>query len=72
MEKWEEGGIRGEKENWENRGKEMRLAGGENGSVCELKWRRMKEEDGEKWERRGKKFEPSEWRKVSSLKKKKK
>ena len=72
MEKWEEGGIRGERENEENRGKEMRPAGGGSGSVCELKWRRMKEEEGEKWERRGKKFEPSKWRKVSSLKKKKK
>ena len=58
MEKWEEGGIRGERENEENRGKEMRPAGGGRGSVCELKWRRKKEEEGEKWERRGKNASP--------------
>ena len=72
MEKWEEGGIREERENEENREKEMRSARGGSGSVCELKWRRMKEEEGEKWGRRRKKFEPPKWRKVSSLKKKKK
>ena len=58
MEKWEESGIRGERENEENKGKEMRSAGGESGSVCELKWRRLKEEEGEKWGRRGKKYGP--------------
>ena len=61
MEKWEESGIRGERENEENRGKEMRSAGGGSGSVCERKWRRMKEEEGEKWEKNSSPLNEERW-----------
>ena len=54
MENWEEGGRRMERENVENEWKEMRLVGGESGSV----WAKVKKNRRRKWRRMGKKNPP--------------
>ena len=54
MEKLEECGRRMERENVENEWKEMRLVGGESGSV----WAKVKNNRRRKWRRMGKKNPP--------------
>ena len=54
MEKLEECGRRMERENVENEWKEMRLVGGESGSV----WAKVKKNRRRKWRRMGKKNPP--------------
>ena len=53
MEKWEEGGRRMERENVENEWKEMRLVGGESGSV----WAKVKKNRRRKWRKNGEEWE---------------